>query len=304
MTPAEQFVSKQGWEYYTEGDEIHVTLCPFCGHEDVFNMNVETGQWQCWRANNCGKRGNLITLAHARPLPGEPVTPSKPSRVESGEPEPLPTAEEIEKWQEALSDDFEFQNWLEDEKGISYLTAKSLLIGLTTRWFRDQKAKSKLKALAFPYYVDGKLVTMRYRNLTGDGSKFSFTAGRHLSVFNVDSIRAGKPVIVCEGETDALCLLSSNRQNRALSVVGIPGAKSAKSEWRRFFAPASERFIVFDNDMAGQDGAKHFASKYPGLSFDQLTLPQKYKDVSEWLLDPDSEYRDFDQFCKSFSIAQ
>ena len=301
MTDAEIFVSRHGWSYWLDGDEIHVAVCPYCRHESSFNINAESGLWNCWRANHCGKKGNLRMLERAFPLRGS-ETPSSPTAVKSNEPEPLPRVAELEESHTALLNDQKTYDWLTDDKGLTATVVNRLNLGLTFRWFPGQKNKSK--ALVHPYYQGGQLVSVKFRNLTGAGARFSFLKGRPAEVYNVDSIRATKPLIICEGESDCLALLSSDWRNRDLPIVAIPGAMNAKPHWRRFFEIASQRILVFDNDAAGNDGVKHFTAKYPALTFRRVRLPERFKDLSEWLLDPDSDQtRDFDLFCRLASIS-
>lgn len=64
---AKRFARENGYEAKIAGNEMIFAKCPYCGErttdKDKFSINLENGQFQCFRAS-CGARGNMLTLAN------------------------------------------------------------------------------------------------------------------------------------------------------------------------------------------------------------------------------------------------
>lgn len=64
---AKRFARENGYEAKITGNEMIFAKCPYCGEntndKDKFSINLESGQFQCFRAS-CGARGNMLTLAN------------------------------------------------------------------------------------------------------------------------------------------------------------------------------------------------------------------------------------------------
>ena len=107
------------------------------------------------------------------------------------------------------------------------------------------------------------------------------TCARHL--YRANLIAEEGPIYICEGEWDALALLTLMDKVGAtnINVVAVPGAETFKKEWVEYFKDR-EVTLLYDNDGSGQDGkqkvidtlrdvAKHVRSlHWP------LTMPDKY----------------------------
>lgn len=64
---AKRFARENGYGAKITGNEMIFAKCPYCGErttdKDKFSINLENGQFQCFRAS-CGARGNMLTLAN------------------------------------------------------------------------------------------------------------------------------------------------------------------------------------------------------------------------------------------------
>jgi len=64
---AKRFARENGYEAKITGNEMIFAKCPYCGErttdKDKFSINLDSGQFQCFRAS-CGARGNMLTLAN------------------------------------------------------------------------------------------------------------------------------------------------------------------------------------------------------------------------------------------------
>ena len=102
--------------------------------------------------------------------------------------------------------------------------------------------------------------------------------------------RIDGPILVCEGELDALCALSSGFN----AVTGTAGAGTFKPEWARYLsslAPAQKHGVVvaFDGDETGREGAQTAAERLheAGLGVRVASLPDG-TDVNDVLVEGDA----------------
>lgn len=111
----------------------------------------------------------------------------------------------------------------------------------------------QMSALCFPYVNhEGVLVGVKLRFLDGDkravpGSKFGF----YLPAPG-DAVDRERPVLLCEGETDALAAWSVH--GASYLVAGVPGARMRPDNVDCDFLRGRVVTICFDPDSAGMSG--------------------------------------------------
>jgi hypothetical protein len=95
----------------------------------------------------------------------------------------------------------------------------------------------------------------KYRNLLGVAP----------APFGLDTVVGKRTVVVAEGMTDALAVLSSRRcpsksgrliSRTSLGVIGVPGVTSWRPEWFTGIKAGAELIVGFDADAAGDAAAK------------------------------------------------
>lgn len=115
--------------------------------------------------------------------------------------------------------------------------------------------------IAFPYYDDGSVFGIRYRD--GAGNKSSEEGSRR-GIYNVDDVRLKPTVILCEGESDTLAVWSHLTETYVPDIVehigvgGIPGVAGSSSTWDLWALDllwAKRVFVAFDADEAGDTGS-------------------------------------------------
>lgn len=114
--------------------------------------------------------------------------------------------------------------------------------------------------ISIPYLTKlGGVVQLKFRRLSGDGSKYMKTPGppRIYNTIALDYADQFGYVAICEGEFDALIL----DRYCNIPAVGIPGVDTWKDrpEWREMFAGYS-RVLVFPDqepDKTRPNGTKH-----------------------------------------------
>lgn len=234
-----------------------------------------------------------------------PSPPHSGDEASGGSPEAVASLEQIQGWHNRLTGDMKAaraaRSYLLDERGLSEDVVRASRIGLarsqrhyrdtTVRWWimipvvrrptreKGQPSVNAVKGFGFnPESVDWKRKP--------DGNKIPRAKGSALYDL-VPSDPLDSPVVICEGELDALCALSHHLN----AVTGTAGASTFKPEWADYvsrLAPARNRGVIvaYDEDDAGQEGAQTAAEKLDeaGLSVRIASLPHG-QDVSDVLID-------------------
>jgi len=99
-----------------------------------------------------------------------------------------------------------------------------------------------------------------------------------LIISGIDSLDR---LYITEGESDALCL----NQYYHTNTLACPGAGIFPNEWAKYVYPYKEVYLIPDNDDAGKKMMNTVANVLPRVRI--VRLPSQYKDVCEWLTDPD-----------------
>ena len=138
------------------------------------------------------------------------------------------------------------QKWITEKRLINQDVINKMKVFSTKEWMPG--VEKEMDVICFPYYRDGKLVNIKYRDAK---KNFKFVKGAELLLYNHDCIYDNKEIIITEGEFDALTYMVCGFDN----VVSVPnGAKNFE-----FFDNYSELFrdkkliISADNDIPGQD---------------------------------------------------
>lgn len=112
--------------------------------------------------------------------------------------------------------------------------------------------------LSIPYVTSSGVVDIRFRAINGEEPKYMGLPGARTHMYNVRAIEAAGDVLcVCEGELDAITLQFAV----GLMAVGLPGANSWKTHYRRLLQDFSKVYVFADGDKAGSDFAKHVAKE-------------------------------------------
>ena len=135
--------------------------------------------------------------------------------------------------------------------------------------------------VAFPYYRDGKLINVKYR----DGKKnFKMETGAELIFYNIDAVRSVDECVIVEGEIDALSFIEAGVKN----VISVPnGAGSTSMEYitacYEYLEHIKRFYLAVDQDTAGfalqQELIRRFgAERCAVVSFGD------HKDANEYLV--------------------
>jgi AAA domain len=181
--------------------------------------------------------------------------------------------------QENLSPDIlEVREYLWSRK-ITFETMQKLGIGwlpeTETVWHRD--------SLVFPYFADGKVIGLRYRDA---GTSKSYETGSYVYPWGLDMLDENPTnpvVIITEGESDRCTTWQA--LNGEYPVISIPGSHF-QSAWKRELTGIGNLIFLMQDDDASKNLAKSIESSYKDLKVIQLPWKrgQIYgKDVADWL---------------------
>ena len=136
----------------------------------------------------------------------------------------------------------------------------------------------------------GTVVDLRRYDITRRNPKPLSTTGCTTSILFLDEIKEKGPILICEGDWDAIALRwVAKKLRKEVSVVGVPGANSFKPEWSSFFS-RREVWLLYDNDDPGKEGMDKaeylLAEEHCDLRRISWTsdLPEKY-DIRDLLTD-------------------
>lgn len=257
-----QFVQSQGWNFRTATEpNIEIENCPYCKHGNYHvRMSIhgsndpsknKDGLHTCMR---CGKSGNLYALKQELGL----IVPGMESRKEyaAGErkTEELPN---LQTAHDALLEDADAMDYLMNVRGFSRDIIEKQKIGVVPkRFFREC---GEVKALVYPYLVNGNSIFAHYRTLPPSPKAFSSPAGWTVPLYNGEVLNNAdlKEVIFVEGEPDCIAALDHGVNN----ICGVPGANFKKAEWIDSLDRLDKVFICYDKDKVGQKAAQELANR-------------------------------------------
>jgi len=178
-------------------------------------------------------------------------------------------------------------------RGISPETAKKARLFAGEKWFSRLNKESE--CIGFPYFRNGSLVAVKYRSFPE--KDFTQESGGAHDFFGIDQVDPTKPIIIVEGEMDALSLWEAGIDN-AVSVPGgaplkVADGKVLPSEDKKFAFVWNARdmldlapYVVLatDQDAPGQALAEELARRI-GKEKCRIAKFDK-KDFNEVLNDP------------------
>jgi twinkle protein len=160
-------------------------------------------------------------------------------------------------------------DWLK-QRGISRETADKAKLFSADKWFA--RLNKTADCIGFPYYRDGALVAAKYRSFPE--KDFTQDSGGAHDFFGIDHVDTTKPLIIVEGEIDALTLMEAGIVNAVSVPSGAPikvaDGKVLPSEDKKFAYVWNAREVIeavpyvvlaTDQDGPGQALAEELARR-------------------------------------------
>lgn len=303
-SPTFQFIQSRGWNWKQgTAPNIELETCPYCHKPGFGKFYIEVhgsdseqksrdGLHICHHGS-CNKGGRLYDLKSFLNV----VIPGVESRKDfaAGEKkiEDLP---DTDACHQALLEDADAMDYLINVRGFSREIIEKQKLGIVAeRYFREA---GKVKALVYPYLVNGNCVFVHYRTLPnmlqpGKVPKaFSSPTGWDVPLYNGEVLREGtKDIIMVEGEANCIAAMDKGVEN----ICGVPGANVKKAEWIDTLdkLELEKIFICYDKDKVGQKAAQTLAARIGIERCWKIVLPdfevttdageqRKGKDLNEW----------------------
>ena len=266
INPTEFIKKHRLGSYRISGEEIELG-CPFkeCPNhkQKQFYINSNNGAWVCHR---CGKKGiNLKRLEFALGYV-ELKEPVKANHVYIPE-------REINKFHSDLWNSEDALSYLRNQRGFEDWVLKQFRLGY--------RIKDGNEVIVIPYFDKiGACVGMKYdffKRPAGIAQKYMKEKGTKTQFFNLDNIDLKQPLIVTEGEYDAI----SGYQYGLENIGSVPNGATAINGWIDEISEGEKFILCFDNDGAGTEGASRF-SKQVGKA-KCFRVYSRCKDLSEAL---------------------
>ncbi len=182
------------------------------------------------------------------------------------------------------------------KRGISRETTDKMKLFAAEKWF--QRLGRNAPAIGFPYYRNGSITAAKYRSI--EDKDFTQDAGGAHDFFGIDQVVPDKPIVIVEGEIDALTCIECGIENVVSVPSGAPmkvvDGKVTASEDKKFsfvwnaheiLSKAPYIIIATDNDSPGQALAEELARRI-GKHKCRLTKFDR-KDLNEVLLEDGQE---------------
>ena len=270
--------------------------CPF--HPDANpSFCVEPGKpwWKCW---GCGESGDaatlvmrlegksfleaVVTLTGGSPLARRATTKpaTKPTPVATG----LPEADAL-----ALVEASETRLWSKDGRDLlAYLTGPRCLAESTIRAARlgwtdgvmiPRKDKEPFHATGWviPWFNAPRLALVKIRQPEGRIPKYAeaFRDPARLISYPTTTVLPGKPLVIVEGEFDALLLGEALGEAATVVTLGGASAPLTPAITSRFMT-APTWYTATDADPAGDKAAQAWPTRAR-----RIRPPEPYKDWTE-----------------------
>lgn len=136
--------------------------------------------------------------------------------------------------------------------------------------------------LSIPYLRESptgewSVVSMRFRRLTGTGSRYLTMAGDRPRLFNTRALAIYEDFMcITEGELDTVVATACG-----LPSVSAPGAKTWQKHFREPFLGYETVFILADGDTAGEEFAEFVAGQLPNA---KIIPMDKDEDVNSFVV--------------------
>jgi len=184
--------------------------------------------------------------------------------------------------EKALQNSTEAQEWLKNQRGITYETAKALHLGFrksvkaVTRSVDEELVDAGW--IVLPAIKDDKVVSIKYRSIKEKA--FVRQVKMATEIFNLQAVDPFLPIYVTEGEFDAAVLVQAG-----FAACSLPSAGFKLSpEMRDQLKEAYEIFLAGDNDATGINYMDKLWAELGERTY-KLVWPDSMKDANQTFLE-------------------
>lgn len=174
------------------------------------------------------------------------------------------------------------------QRGLSKYIIERFKLGYVEEWqspkaLKDGKNPPKSPRLIIPTSAHSYIARDTRTKLTEQQVKFSKMKEGASELFNIEALKAGKPIFIVEGEIDALSIIEAGGEALAL---GSTANKDKLLTLLKEQPPTQPLLIAMDNDKAGEKAAADLAEGLKKLSigFYKVNVAGEHKDANEALI--------------------
>ena len=257
-------------EYKIRNGEVIPTYCPLCGggsnHDrETFAVGTYNGAFNCKRGScpgaNGAREGSFKQLCEyfgeaSFEFSSLPITIKTAKKVYN--------KPDLSKYTEI------------NEEGVNFLASR----GISPDTIKDFHLLSDEKGnIVFPFYRNNELVYVKYRkpkkHTKEDGPKEWQETNTEPILFGMDNVSFNRPLIITEGEIDALSLYEAGCHN----VVSVPCGCS-NLEWVTLCYEWLEKFkdIILFGD-SDEPGLEMVTTLMKRLGEDRCMVPKEYPEL-------------------------
>lgn len=257
------FIKEQKWKWRASGDELEIPCpfpsCPNSGQKQ-FYINKNTGVWFCHR---CGKKGkNVKELGFQLGL----ITLQDPIKTTHI----FIPQNKVQEMHEQLLTNAPAMDYLTRLRGFKKSSILQFKLGY--------KSLPDGEAIVYPYFDETEAcVGIKYKFFKGGNSKARFEKGSKIQLYNLHRVNLKEPLIITEGEDDAITAWQFGYEN----VGSVPTGANGATEWVEQLSEGVGFTLCFDRDQAGQEGSRKLGERL-GLSRCKQAYP-RLKDLNEYL---------------------
>ena len=240
LTPRE-FADKHLGNYKIKNNNIIAEYCPYCeggssNEKWTFGMRLDNGAYNCFRANKCNVQGSFYDLCknfnEDYNFDDDKYSQNNYKRNN--------TKEKQYKKPEVETNEV-------SGKVEKYLKKRCF----SPETINKCDIKEKNGNVVYEYYQDGELVLVKYKT-PDKKKKIWIEEGGKPVLWMMDKCNSEKPLIITEGEYDAMALIESGINNVVSVPFGSENFKWINECWD--FLEQFEKIILWtDNDEAGKD---------------------------------------------------
>lgn len=165
------------------------------------------------------------------------------------------------------------------KEAIEYMGKRKITEQTLDHWKVKQHKWNNKEVYVFQYFIDEKLTYITYREICKNGLKGGCELNTKPILWGMDNIDKSKPVVITEGQPDAMAVWQSGYKN----VVSVPSGSNNFTwvdtcwEWLKDI----NEFIVFaDNDDPGIKFANEVRVRLKNV---KIIVSDKRKDANEVL---------------------
>lgn len=230
---ADRFAMHVGIPARKHGRELIFKKCPYCGafssDKEKFSINLQTGQFQCFRAS-CGAKGNMITL-------------SKDYNFSLGN-----DADEYYRGVRRFRNISKAEKPVPKPAAVAYMLSRGISEEVTNSYHLTIQ-RDHDNVLVFPFYDDtGTLQFVKYRKTDFDKEKDSSKEWCEKDckaiLFGMDHCNMeNDTLVITEGQIDSLSLTEAGVENAVSVPTGAKGFTWVPHCWD--FLKKFKTLIVF-----------------------------------------------------------